>query len=104
MAGQTCSTRAIPFPTPSMRRTPSTSAHNFGLLVDGSGHFKGSTTPPNLQNGSNDSTGVGYALGGVQYKWHSEKLSPFLRGMVGGASISPDCCHGNEWSFAAGGG
>ena len=24
--------------------------------------------------------------------------------MVGAASISPDCCHGNEWSFAAGGG
>jgi hypothetical protein len=79
-------------------------AHNLGLLMDGSGHFRGSTTPPNLENGSNDSTGVGYALGGVQYKWHSEKLSPFLRAMVGGASISPDCCHGNEWNFAAGGG
>ena len=39
-------------------------AHNLGLLLDGSGHFKGGTTPPNLQNGSNDSTGVGYALGG----------------------------------------
>ena len=38
-------------------------AHNFGLLMDGSGHFKGSTTPPNQENGSNDSTGVGYVLG-----------------------------------------
>src|SRR5271167_1367996 len=44
--------------------------HNLGLLLDGSGHIHGSTTPPNLQNGSNDSTGVGYALGGLQYKFH----------------------------------
>jgi len=79
-------------------------AHNVGLLVDGSGHFKGSTTPPNLQNGSNDSTGVGYALAGVQYKWHGGSVSPFVRGFAGGANISPDCCHGMEWSFAGGGG
>jgi PKD domain-containing protein len=79
-------------------------AHNLGLVLDGSGHFKGGTTPPNLQNGSNDSTGVGYALGGVQYKWHNEKVSPFVRGFLGAANISPDCCHGMEWSFAAGGG
>ena len=78
--------------------------HNLGLLIDGSGHFKGSTTPPNLQNGSNDSTGVGYALGGLQYKFHRDKLSPFFRGFVGAANISPDCCHGTQWSLAAGGG
>jgi hypothetical protein len=35
---------------------------NLGLLVDGSGHFRGGTTPPNLDNGSDNSTGVGYAL------------------------------------------
>jgi len=79
-------------------------AHNFGILVDGSGHYKGGTTPPNLVNGSNDSTGVGYALAGLQYKYHRNGLSPFVRGFLGGANLSPDCCHGTEWSFAAGGG
>ena len=78
--------------------------HNLGLVADGSGHFHGSTTPPNLENGSSDSTGVGYALGGVQYKWHNARWSPFARFLIGAASISPDCCHGNEWSFAVGGG
>ncbi len=79
-------------------------ARNVGILMDGSGHFNGGTTPPNLENGSNNSTGVGYALGGVQYKHHTSSLSPFVRGFVGVANISPDCCHGTEWSFAAGGG
>src|SRR5271165_3197975 len=79
-------------------------AHNLGVILDGSGHFKGSTTPPNLQNGSNDSTAVGYALAGLQYKWHHPRVSPFVRGLVGAADISPDCCHGGQWSFAAGGG
>ena len=78
--------------------------HNLGLLIDGSGHFLGGTTPPNLLNGSNDSTGVGYALGGLQYKYHTNTLSPFFRGFVGAANLSPDCCHGTEWSFAGGGG
>ena len=79
-------------------------APNFGILIDGSGHFGGGTTPPNLANGSNNSTGVGYALGGFQYKYHTSSLSPFFRGFVGAANISPDCCHGTEWSVAAGGG
>jgi len=78
--------------------------HNLGLLLDGSGHFKGGTTPPNLDNGSDNSTGVGYALAGLQYKFHGQSLSPFFRGFLGAASISPDCCHGTEWNFAAGGG
>ena len=77
---------------------------NLGWLVDGSGHYKGGTTPPNLDNGSTDSTGVGYALSGLQYKWHNERWSPFVRGFLGAAHISPDCCHGTEWDFAAGGG
>ena len=77
---------------------------NLGWLLDGSGHYNGGTTPPNLLNGSNNSTGVGYALTGLQYKWHQEKLSPFVRVLLGGANISPDCCHGTQWSFAAGGG
>jgi len=77
---------------------------NFGLLVDGSGHFNGGTTPPNLDNGADNATGVGYALGGLQYKFHRDTLSPFFRGFVGAASISPDCCGGNQWNLAAGGG
>lgn len=77
---------------------------NLGWLLDGSGHYKGGTTPPNLLNGSDDSTGVGYALTGLQYKWHNEKFSPFVRGLLGAANISPDCCHGTKWDFAAGGG
>ena len=78
-------------------------AHNFGLLMDGSGHFNGATTPGNPFT-SNDKTGVGYALFGLQYKYHTNSLSPFVRGFVGTANISPDCCHDTEWSFAAGGG
>ena len=80
-------------------------AHNFGLLIDGSGHFNGATTPGNPLT-SNDKTGVGYALFGLQYKYHTNSLSPFVRGFVGVANISPDCCHEHdtEWSFAAGGG
>ena len=77
---------------------------NLGWLLDGSGHYKGGTTPPNLQNGASDTTGVGYALSGLQYKWHNERWSPFLRGFLGAANISPDCCHGTQWRFAAGGG
>ncbi len=76
---------------------------NLGLLVDGSGHFNGGTTPPNPFT-ANDKTGVGYVLGGVQYKYHTNSLSPFFRGFVGTANLSPDCCHDTEWSFAAGGG
>jgi hypothetical protein len=79
-------------------------ARNWGLVVDGSAHLNGSTTPPNLANGANDATGVGYALGGVQYKFRGERWSPFVRGLLGVANISPDCCHGMEWSFAFGGG
>ena len=80
-------------------------AHNVGLLIDGSGHFNGATTPGNPLT-SNDKTGVGYALFGLQYKYHTNSLSPFVRGFVGTANISPDCCHEHdtEWSFAAGGG
>ena len=78
-------------------------AHNIGLLIDGSGHFSGATTPGNPLT-SNDKTGVGYVLTGLQYKYHTNTLSPFFRGFVGTANISPDCCHDTEWSFAAGGG
>ena len=76
---------------------------NLGVVIDGSGHFNGATTPGNPFT-ANDKTGVGYALGGLQYKYHTNSLSPFFRGFVGAANISPDCCHDTEWSFAAGGG
>jgi hypothetical protein len=76
---------------------------NLGVVIDGSGHFSGATTPGNPFT-SNDKTGVGYVLGGLQYKYHTNSLSPFFRGFVGVANISPDCCHDTEWSFAAGGG
>lgn len=77
---------------------------NLGWLLDGSAHFNGSTTPPNLDNGSDNSTSVGYALTGLQYKWHGKTFSPFVRALVGSANISPDCCHGTQWRFAGGGG
>jgi hypothetical protein len=77
--------------------------HNLGVVMDGSGHFNGATTPGNPFT-ANDKTSVGYALFGLQYKYHTNSLSPFFRGFVGTANISPDCCHDTEWSFAAGGG
>jgi hypothetical protein len=80
------------------------SAHNLGLLVDGSGHFNGGTQPRNLVNNGNSGTSVGYILGGLQYKYHTHSVSPFVRGFVGTANLSPDCCGGTQWRFAAGGG
>jgi len=77
--------------------------HNLGFVLDGSGHFNGATTPANPFT-TNDKTGVGYALGGLQYKYHTSSLSPFVRFLVGAANLSPDCCHGTEWSAAVGGG
>ena len=79
-------------------------AHNLGFLVDGSGHFNGGTTPRNPYNAGNEGTGVGYGLGGLQYKFHGHTLEPFFRGFVGAANISPDCCGGTRWNVAAGGG
>jgi hypothetical protein len=70
-------------------------AHNLGVLIDGSGH---------LGSGSSQGNGVGYILGGLQYKYHTDTFSPFARVFVGTASISPDCCGGNRWNVAVGGG
>jgi hypothetical protein len=68
MAGETFFTRSTTFPNAfdASNRFYLPGGQNLGLLMDGSGHCKGSTTPPNVENGSNDSTGVGYALGGLQ--------------------------------------
>jgi len=68
-------------------------AHNVGVLVDGSGH---------ISNG--DGTGVGYILGGFQYKYHTDTFSPFARIFLGVANLSPDCCGGTRWNVAVGGG
>ncbi len=71
------------------------SLHNVGILLDGSGHFNGG-----------QGTGVGYILGGLQFKYHTDTFSPFARLFVGTANQSPDCCSGTHWSAAsaAGGG
>ncbi len=65
-------------------------AHNLGILLDGSGHF-----------GSD--TDVGYILGGLQFKYHTDVFSPFARVFVGGARIDPPT-YIPEWNFAAGAG
>ncbi|HTV64032.1 MAG TPA: OmpA family protein [Bryocella sp.] len=76
--------------------------HNLGIVVDGSGHFN--TGYPNY-------TGVGMALAGLQYKYHTDSFSPFARVMVGVSNLSPAYPPtppggDNEWrfAFAAGGG
>jgi OmpA family len=66
------------------------SAHNFGILLDGSGHFR--------SEGS-----IGYILGGLQYKYHTDRFSPFVRVFVGTARFSPPS-YIDEWKPAVGGG
>ena len=66
------------------------STHNFGLLADGSGHFGSETS-------------VGYILGGLQYKYHTDNFSPFVRAFVGAAQIDPPT-YVSEWKPALGGG
>jgi hypothetical protein len=66
------------------------SAHNVGILVDGSGHF-------------GEDTDVGYILGGVQYKYHTDTFSPFFRGFIGTAYIDPPT-YISEWRLAYGAG
>jgi hypothetical protein len=66
--------------------------HNLGILFDGSGHFHGS-----------EDTDVGFILGGVQYKYHTDTFSPFVRIFAGAARISPPT-YVDEWQAAAGGG
>jgi outer membrane protein OmpA-like peptidoglycan-associated protein len=77
-------------------------AHNLGIIFDGSGHFN---------TGNPDYTGVGFAFAGLQYKYHSDSFSPFVRLMAGAANLSPawpptSPGQNNEWQAAldAGGG
>ena len=77
-------------------------AHNLGIIVDGSGHFA---------TGAPDYTGVGFILGGLQYKYHTNSFSPFVHFMAGAATLSPAYPPtppngNNQWqaALAAGGG
>src|SRR5215472_57162 len=66
------------------------SMHNLGLLIDGSGHFNRSHVPG----------GVNVYLGdlGIQYKWHTDQLSPFVRAAVGADHILPPAGLGSaQW-------
>ncbi len=65
-------------------------AHNVGIMVDGSGHF-------------GEDTDVGYILGGVQYKYHTDTFSPFFRAFAGTAYIDPPT-YISEWKPAIGAG
>ncbi len=76
-------------------------ARNLGIIADGSGHF----------DRDHDYVGVGFALFGLQYKYHTNHFSPFVRVMGGVANLSPaypptSPNGNNEWqaAFAAGGG
>ncbi len=71
--------------------------HNLGLLIDGSGHFGSQQTE---LDASND---VGYILGGLQYKFHTNTFSPFLRAFLGVSRIDPALSKA-EWNAALGGG
>jgi len=66
-------------------------AHNLGIVADGSDHFKSSN-----QN-------VGFLLGGLQYKFHNNQFSPFVRVLVGIDHISPHLL-ASEWKPVVGGG
>jgi hypothetical protein len=55
-------------------------AHNLGVIFDGSGHYN---------TGRPGYTGVGFAFVGLQYKYHTDSFSPFVRLMAGFANLSP---------------
>jgi len=69
------------------------SAHNFGIVLDGSGHYNSTRV------------NVGLGLLGLQYKFRNDQFSPFVRVMAGSAHISPAGLN-NQWrlAVAAGGG
>jgi hypothetical protein len=65
-------------------------AHNLGVLGDVSGHW-------------GNQADAGYLLGGLQYKFHTDTFSPFVRAFVGASRISPSQSK-SEWNAAVGGG
>ena len=73
--------------------------HNLGLLIDGSGHFNKSHVPGGVNVGIGDL--------GLQYKWHTDQLSPFARIAVGADRLVPPAGLGPaQWrpAIIAGGG
>jgi OmpA family len=65
-------------------------AHNLGVLGDASFHF-------------HEDGNVDYVLGGLQYKYHTDTLSPFVHGLVGASYINPPT-YIPQWHVAGGGG
>ena len=72
-------------------------AHNLGILADFSYHFNGS-----IRNTGVNNIDVYNVLGGLQYKYHADHFSPFVRAFVGAV----DHTGGNrsQWSAGVGGG
>ena len=68
---------------------------NLGAVVDGGFHSGSGGGGLNGRLGSN----VGYAMAGLQYKYHSPQVSPFVRVMGGAANLSPDLLR-SEWKPA----
>ena len=74
------------------------SAHNLGVLGDVSGHW-------------GNHVNAGYLLAGLQYKFHTDTFSPFVRVFVGTSHISVGTSNivspsqsNSEWNVAVGGG
>jgi OmpA family len=66
-------------------------AHNFGVLLDSSMHF------------GTDDQNIYYVLGGLQYKYHTDTFSPFVRVFAGPVrQVAPTYI--DEWNAAVGGG
>ncbi len=63
---------------------------NIGVVFDGSGHLAKST---------GDYSDVGTAFAGLQYKYHSPQLAPFVRVMGGAARFTPNYLP-TEWKPA----
>ncbi len=64
-------------------------AHNLGVLVDSSQHF------------ATEQQNIYYVLGGLQYKYHTDTFSPFVRFFVGAARQTAPTYH-DEWNAALG--
>jgi hypothetical protein len=66
-------------------------AHNLGVVIDGSGHYNSTFS------------NSGFGLAGLQYKFHNNQFSPFVRVLVGATKISPAALD-SEWRATVGGG
>jgi len=73
--------------------------HNLGVLADFSYHFNGNNT---VVAGTGSKTSVFYMAGGLQYKYHTDTFSPFVRVFVGAADHRLPAS--SQWSPEVGGG